>query len=264
MAQIESGRVIKSLREQTRMSQAELAHVVGVSQRHLSCIETSKSQPSREMLAALLDALQPSLTERNQVLLAFGYAPGYPNRKLEDRAMGEVSNVIDLMLSKHEPYPAIVLDANWQIVRMNSGVGKLLSLLGIEPDLSKGMPNLMELILTPGGLLGQISNKEEVVPYLVRRLQSEAMHLAHLRPLLEGVPKDWQSKASRLQTPESPVLITRFLAESGEELAFMTTITTFGTPLDITVESLKIELLYPVNESARRAFQNYSINRSIV
>lgn len=262
MAQTESGKVIKTLREQTRMSQAELAHVVGVSQRHLSCIETSKSHPSREMLAAILDALEPSLSERNRVLLSFGYAPGYPSRKLEDSAMGEITNVIDLMLSKHEPYPAIVLDVDWNIVRLNSGVGVLLTLLGIEPDFSAGTPNLIELMLAPGGLLNHISNKDEVMPYLVRRLQSEAVHLEHLRPLLDSVPTDWRSKANRLHTPESPVLVTRFLSESAEELAFMTTITTFGTPLDITVESLRIELLYPVNESARRAFQFHTTTRS--
>lgn len=263
MAQVESGKAIKSLREQTRMSQAELAHVVGVSQRHLSCIETSKSHPSREMLAAILDALQPSLTERNQVLLSFGYAPGYPSRKLEDAAMGDISNVIDLMLGKHEPYPAIVLDVDWNVVRLNSSVGTLFALIGFEPDLSSGMPNLMELMLAPEGLLSRIANKEEVMPYLVRRLQSEAVHLNHLRSLLDTVPKDWLNKANRLQMPESPVLVTRFLSESGEDLAFMTTITTFGTPLDITVESLRIELLYPVNESARRAFQFHSTTRSM-
>lgn len=262
MAHMESGKVIKGLREQSRMSQAELAHVVGVSQRHLSCIETSKSHPSRDMLAAILDALAPSLSERNRVLLSFGYAPGYPRRKLEDSDMGDISHVINLMLSKHEPYPAIVLDVDWNIVRMNSGVGTLLTLLGIEPIFSAGTPNLIELMLAPNGLLNHIANQEEVMPYLVRRLQSEAVHLDHLRPLLDSVPKDWQNKATRLHTSESPVLVTRFLSESGEELAFMTTITTFGTPLDITVESLRIELLYPVNECARRAFQIHSTTRS--
>ncbi|MFN4329511.1 MAG: helix-turn-helix domain-containing protein [Limnobacter sp.] len=256
----DSGQVLKRLREQSRISQAELAHRVGVSQRHLSCIETSKAQPSREMLVAILDALEPPLADRNQSFLAFGYAPVYPSRTLEDGAMNDVSQVIDLMLSKHEPFPAIVLDADWNLLRFNGGVLKLFELLGMPVSAPQGTPNLIEWMLAPGGLLTRIVNRDEVVPYLLRRLQAEAMHLPQLQPLLASVPQAWMKQVSGLPSPKSPTLITRFGAVDGQELAFMTTITTFGTPLDITVESLRIELLYPVNEAARLAFQSNELH----
>lgn len=254
----ESGLVLKRLREQHRISQAELAHRVGVSQRHLSCIETSKAQPSREMLVALLDALGPSLAERNRSFLSFGYAPVYPSRTLADQAMADVSNVIDLMLAKHEPYPAIVLDSGWNLVRFNGGVNTLFDLLGMNPLALQGQPNLLEWMLASDGLVSRLINADDVIPYVVRRIQAEAVHLDKLQPLLAGIPAAWTSKASAMPHVESPALVTRFRAEGATELAFMTTITTFGTPLDITVESLRIELLYPVNSAARDAFQNTS------
>ncbi|HEY1058118.1 MAG TPA: helix-turn-helix transcriptional regulator [Limnobacter sp.] len=245
---------LKHLRQQQRISQAELAHRVGVSQRHLSCIETAKAQPSRDMLTAILDALELPLGERNQCLVHFGYAPAHPQRPLSDRALAPVSQVIDLMLSKHDPYPAIVLNADWNLLRFNGGVLRLLNMLGLPASALQDEPNLLVWMMSPEGLMEHIINLDEVLPYLVRRLQSEAAHLPHLGALLASISNDWQTKARALPAIDTPVLVTRFRSRTGEELAFMTTITTFGTPIDITVESLRVELLYPVNAAAHHAF----------
>lgn len=261
MNSTESGLVLKRLREHHRISQAELAHRVGVSQRHLSCIETSKAQPSREMLVAILDVLSPSLVERNRSFLAFGYAPVYPSRALADKAMADVSNVIDMMLAKHAPYPAIVLDSGWNLMRFNGGVNTLFELLGMNTQALQGQANLLEWMLAPDGLVSRLVNADDVIPYVVRRIQAEAVHLEKLQPLLANVPANWMSKANAMPHVGSPTLVTRFRAVDATELAFMTTITTFGTPLDITVESLRIELLYPVNDAARNAFENRERSR---
>ncbi|MCQ8896832.1 helix-turn-helix transcriptional regulator [Limnobacter humi] len=251
---------LKHLRQHQRISQAELAHRVGVSQRHLSCIETAKAHPSREMLTAILDALQLPMGERNQCLVHFGYAPAHPHRPLHDKVMAPVRQVIELLLSKHAPYPAIVLDADWNLVQFNGGVLKLLELLDIPVDALQGQPNLLGWMIGSDGLLSHIINIDEVMPYLVRRLQSEAAHLPHLRPLLASVPRPWQTQARSMPPIDTPVLVTRFRSRTGDELAFMTTITTFGTPIDITVESIRVELLYPVNEAAQLAFQTDNIH----
>lgn len=244
---------VKRLREQFRLSQAELAHRVGVSQRHLSCIETAKAKPSREMLTAILDALDPPLADRNQSFIDFGYAPQFTQRTLSDAKLAEVSEVIDLMLDKHMPYPAIVLDEDWNLVRFNAGVIQLLSLLGIDLSLLQGRPNLLQAMIAPNGLLSTVENHDEVIPYVVHRIRTEASRRKEMQTLLSAMPTEWL-RPRPSGTVDAPVLVTRFRSKAGQSLAFLSTITTFGTPLDITVESLRVELFYPVNDEARAAF----------
>jgi len=244
-----AGAGLRELRRQRRLSQLELAHRTGVSQRHLSCIETGRAHASRAMLLALLDAMDAPLEERNSALLAAGYAPQYPARSLADQDMIPVREALSHLLSTHEPAPAMVVDSAWNVVQVNDGVRRLAGLLDIPLVTSSGPFNLLRATFAPGGLSTQYVNRDEVCAELWLRAQREALHVPQLRGIMDELKPqvaniDWQRRAP------TPLLIARLRSKHGE-LRFFSSFTTFGCPLDITVESLRVEHLFPADARTR-------------
>lgn len=243
---------LAALRTQRRISQLELSLRVGVSQRHLSCIETGRSRASREMLIAVLDALDAPLDERNKVLLAAGYAPAYRETSLDDPAMAPVRAALTHLLDAHDPAPALVMDGCWNLVMANKGLRGLMRLLGVDPAvLDGGEFNLLRACLMPGGLRHLCANEEEVCAALWQRACGEARHVPALRPLLDEL----QPHVPRLAAPApamTPLMHTRLRSSAGE-LALFSAFTTFGTPLDVTVASLRVEHFFPADAATREA-----------
>lgn len=241
---------LAALRSQRRISQLELSLRVGVSQRHLSCIETGRARASRPMLLALLDALEAPLDERNQALLAAGYAPAYAERSLDQPEMAPVRAALTHLLEAHDPAPALVMDGAWNLLMANKGLRGLMRLLGVDPAALTRDFNLLRACLLPGGLRQLCVNELEVCAALWQRASSEAHHVPALRPLLEElrphVPKALAPQAS------TPLLHTRLQSAAGE-LSFFSAFTTFGTPLDVTLASLRVEHFFPADAATRAA-----------
>lgn len=242
---------LASLRNERRLSQLELALRVGVSQRHLSCIETGRAKPSRPMLIAVLDALEAPLPERNRALLAAGFAPAYAETDLDDPAMAPVRKALTHLLDAHDPAPALVMDGAWNLLLANKGMRGLIRLLGADPatHLVPGF-NLLRACLKPGGFGEACVNREQVAAALWQRANSEAIHVPALKPLLEEL-RPHVPKALPLE-PSTPLLHTTLRTTAGE-LSFFSAFTTFGTPLDVTVASLRVEHFFPADDATRRA-----------
>lgn len=243
--------LLPQLRRERRLSQLELSLRVGVSQRHLSCIETGRARPSREMLIALLDALDAPLPRRNEALLAAGYAPHYPRRSLDDPDLGAVREALRHLLDAHDPAPALVLDGGWNLVMANRGAHRLMTLLGVDAEamLQPGF-NLLRACLQPGGLRALCENEAEVCAALWSRAQHEAAHFAELKPLLEELrPHVPQRVAPHAHTP---LLHTRLRSSAGV-LSLFSAFTSFGSPLDVTLASLRVEHFFPADAATRRA-----------
>jgi transcriptional regulator with XRE-family HTH domain len=245
----QAGTRLRRLRSGRRVSQLALSLQVGVSQRHLSCIETGRARASRDMLLALLDALEAPLVERNEVLLAAGFAPAYGQRALSEPDMAPAREALRHLLAAHEPAPAMVLDGAWNVVEANRGAGALLALLRV--DLARdGGGNVLRALRCPGPLRDALVNRDEVCTEAWRRAQREAAHVPGLRALVEELhayaPPPW------VQGPDAPLLLTRLRGPEGE-LRFFSTFTTFGAPLDVTLASLRVEHLFPADEATRRA-----------
>ncbi len=250
-----AGASLRRLRQGRRISQLELSLRVGVSQRHLSCIETGRAAASRAMLQALLDALDAPLAERNAALLAAGYAPRFAQRALADAEMAPIRDALTRLLDAHDPAPAFVLDEAWHLLQANRGTARLLQLLGLELATLQAPPNLLRAMLAPGGLGGRLINADEVVTEVWQRAQREALACPALRAIVDelrpAMPRRWTQPAA--DGGSAPLLLTRLRTTDGRELAFFSAFTTFGAPLDVTAASLRVEHFFPANEATRAA-----------
>jgi transcriptional regulator with XRE-family HTH domain len=243
---------LRNARQARRLSQLELALRVGVSQRHLSFIETGRAAPSRGMLLALLEALDVPLAQRNELLLQSGYAPEFAARDLGDPDLVSVRDALERLLAAHEPAPAIVVDAMWNLVLANRGARRMHRLLAGADVLAPPL-NVLYRIFHPDGWRRLVVNFEEVAATLWHRVQLETLHHPPLAQLLQEI-EPWVPRAARgplnewsaHSRPLAPVLATRYATERGE-LAFFSAFTTFGTPQDITVASLRVEHFFPAD-----------------
>ncbi|RDS82582.1 helix-turn-helix domain-containing protein [Dyella psychrodurans] len=246
------GVLLREWRAARRCSQLDLALAADVSARHLSCVETGKSQPSREMIVRLADALDMSLRERNALLVAAGYAPKYPETELSTPALAQIRRAIEFMINHQEPYPAFLLNRHWDILMANRAAARVADfvLRGARSPHS----NMVRQIFDPNDLRSGIANWEEVAGDLIRHLHnavSAAPSDAKARALLDealaypGVPKQWHTRDPGVAP--SPLLTTVFRVD-GQQLSFFSTITTFGTPRDVTIDELHIESCFPMDE----------------
>ena len=238
------------------MSQLDLAIEAEVSARHLSFVETGRSKPSRELLLHLADRLEVPLRERNSLLLAAGYAPVYPATPLDAEEMAPVRNALDHLLRGHEPFPAVAVDRRWDLVSAN---GPALGILadGVAAHLLEPPVNTLRVSLHPDGLAPRIGNLPQYGAHLLHRLQRQAvaaaddsLHALHeeLRSYLDEPEPPPTDAASLLFVPL--VLRTR----DGGELTFFSTLTTFGTALDVTMAELAIEAFFPADETTKAQF----------
>jgi transcriptional regulator with XRE-family HTH domain len=243
------GPLLRRWRDQRRLSQMELALEAEVSTRHLSFVETGRSKPSRDMVVKLAEHLDVPLRERNELLLAAGYAPAYPETSLEDAEMGQVREVVRRLLAAHEPYPAVAVDRRWELVDGNAGVPLITA--GAAAHLLQPPVNALRLSLHPEGMAPRIANLAEWREHVLGRLRREVgvtqdPQLRSLLAELEAYPGGGDDDDATRPGPGAIVVPLRLRHASGE-LAFMSTITTFGTPLDITVSELSIEAFFPAD-----------------
>jgi transcriptional regulator with XRE-family HTH domain len=240
------------------MSQLALAVEAEISARHLCFLETGRAQPSREMVHLLAGALELSLGDRNAMLLAAGYAPAYAERSLQAPEMDHVRRALGFILRQQEPYPAIVVDGEWNTVLRNDAATRIFGLfLGPSPPGPALRRNAMHQICHPEGLRRFIVNWEEFAGPLIQTLHREAAGganpaAARLRDELltyPGMPARW--KIPDPHAPATPVLTMR-LQKDDVSLAFFTTLTMLATPRDVTLEQLRIECFYPADRATEK------------
>jgi transcriptional regulator with XRE-family HTH domain len=253
------GPLLREWRHRRRRSQLELALDAGVSARHISFLETGRSNPSREMVIGLADNLEMPLRDRNELLIAAGFAPEYRELAYEDPDLEPVRAAIDLVLAGHDPYPALVVDRHWELVTGNRGLGLLTA--GVAPHLLEAPANALRLALHPEGLAPRTLNLGEWRHHILSRLErhwrlSGDPALATLLEELRGYPGDEIDEAGATAAHDIFVPF-RMRSQAGEDLTFFGTIATFGTALDVTVAELSIESFFPADDvtaAACRAF----------
>jgi transcriptional regulator with XRE-family HTH domain len=249
------GGLLRQWRERRRLSQMDLALQAEISTRHLSFVETGRSRPSRDLLLHLADELDLPLRDRNRLLLAAGYAPVYAERALNAPQMRAIRAALRRVLDGHEPCPAVVVDRGWNLVEANASVALLTA--GVAPLLLAPPANVLRISLHPDGMAPRIANLGEWRAHLLGRLRRQVAvtadpGLARLYDELRAYPCNQPEPAIDLPGPADIVVPLR-LRHDGRELAFFSTVATFGTPLDITVAELAIEAFYPADAATAAA-----------
>ena len=249
-----AGQLLRQWRLRRHLSQLDLSVETGVSSRHLSFIETGRSKPTSDMLLRLAEHLDIPLRERNQLLLAGGYAPAYPERGLDAPELAAVRQALRRVLAGHQPYPAVVINRWWELVDMNTAVALFTE--GAAADLLQPPVNALRLSLHPDGMASRIANLAQWRAHLLGRLRRQANasgdpKLADLYDELAGYPGGAPDADAR---PEVVVPL-RYLA-AGAELSFVSITTVVGTPTDITLAELAVEAFYPGNAETA-AFLQY-------
>jgi transcriptional regulator with XRE-family HTH domain len=244
---------LRQWRERRRLSQLELASQADVSTRHLSFVETGRSRPTKQMIIKLTEHLEIPLRERNQLLLAGGFAPAYPQHDLDEPELARVRAALRRVLRGHEPYPATVVNRWWELVDANDAVGALL--VGVAPHLLEPPVNVLRLSLHPDGLAPRIVNLGQWRAHLVeqlnrRRVATGDARLHELAEELRSYPGDDGSAAA----PTDVVLPLVFRHDIGE-LSMFSIAASVGTATDVTVEELQIESFYPADESTAQLLQ---------
>jgi transcriptional regulator with XRE-family HTH domain len=253
------GDLVRSWREQRKLSQLALAADAEISQKHLSFIESGRSAPSREMVLHLAEQLDIPLRERNAMLVAAGYAPIYRGRPLDDPALERARTVIDLILKAHEPYPALTVDRHWTMLAANTAVAPLLA--GVDPDLVKPPINVMRVSLHPRGLAPLIANLAEWRGHLLDRLRRQLRLTrdpaidALLNELTGYDPVAARRSEGQTQNHRDEIAVPLRLRTQAGVLSFISTITVFGTPVEITLSELSLEAFYPADEATVATMQ---------
>jgi transcriptional regulator with XRE-family HTH domain len=251
------GSLLADWRRLRRVSQMTLAMDAEISQRHISFVESGRARPSRETVLAITEALDMPLRARNELLEAAGFAAFYPERPLEEAEMDRTRETLRRILAHHEPYPAMVLDRSWNILMKNDASKRIISkfldepaIAGLSPD---GRPNFMRLMFHPNGLKPHVRGWPRTAPILIGRLRREAAaypgspskHL--LRELLPDAPATFIPGID--DAPLAPTVALEL--EIGDELLrLFNTLTTFGTPQDVTLQELRIEMSFPADDAS--------------
>lgn len=250
------GPLLREWRKRRRRTQLDLALDAGISARHLSFVETGRSTPSAEMVLLLAERLEVPLRERNHLLLAAGHAPAFPELSLQDPELAPVREALDLVLTRHEPYPALVIDRRWNIVAANSATLALAEWLA--PELLEPPHNMQRVVQ---GLVPRIVNLGEVLAYFLERLQHQVAITGDegLAALLEElsrypVPKHEHDPASQAAA-RGILMPLRLRAPDGRELSFFGTVATFGTAVEVMTSELSIECFFPADAATAEALR---------
>jgi transcriptional regulator with XRE-family HTH domain len=254
------GELLRSWRERRRLSQLELSSRVEVSTRHLSYVENGRSRPSPQMILRLTEYLELPLRERNEVLLAGGYAPAFAHRSLDAPDLARVADALRLVLDRHLPYPAVLLDRWWEMVDANAAIPSLL--YGVSPALLEPPVNVLRLTLHPEGLAPRIVNlgqwRAHLLLQLRRRLELTGDdQLRSLHSELLSYPGGDQVPA-----PSSHDVVLPMKLQAGEKVLSMFTIAaSLGTAADVTVDELVVEAFYPADDATDAALRATSDQR---
>jgi transcriptional regulator with XRE-family HTH domain len=251
------GPLLREWRNRRRRTQLDLALDAGISARHLSFVETGRSTPSPEMVLLLAEQLEVPLRDRNHLLLAAGHAPAFPERSLEDPELAPVRDALDLVLTAHEPYPAVVIDRRWNVVAANPATVALAE--WIDPSLLEPPINFPRVMRA---LAPRIINLAEVRAYFRERLQHQVAVTgdedlaalvrelaAYPVPELERDPA-WEAAARGILMP------LRLRAPDGRELSLFGTVATFGTAIEVTTSELSIESFFPADAATAERLRN--------
>jgi len=247
------GELLRYWRQERGKSQLGLSMDTGISQRHLSFVESGRSAPSRDFLSIVSDALNIPLRERNVLLLASGYAPLYSEQKMDAEQMAVVTQAIDRMLHQHEPHPALVLDRHWNVVRTNEAAPRFFSAF-VDLETRPKPRNLLDLMFDPEGMRPFVEEWERVAAGLLQRVRREAVGqvldagIAKLLKRLGEYPGVAGLKP--LPAPQSPVLPITFRRDN-QRFSYFSLITTVGTPQCITAQELRVECMFPTDVEER-------------
>jgi transcriptional regulator with XRE-family HTH domain len=255
------GDLLRAWRTKRRLSQMEVALRAGVSPRHLSFVETGRSRPGAASLLAIAEVLAVPLRERNALLLAAGYAPRYSQTALDapDADMAQVRRSLQRVLDAHDPYPGIALDRGWNLVLSNAAARRLVALL--PPALSQPVPNIFRLALHPQGMAAFTVNFAEWGRHMLLELRrlADASTEPALAALLDEVSA--YPNVQALAPPSAPcatampLLLPCVFELGGQRLALFTTLATIGTPRDVTLAELTLELFYPADAATEAALR---------
>lgn len=247
------GPLLRDWRRQRRISQLDLALRADSSARHISFVETGRARPSEEMLLRLAEHLDVPVRERNSLLLAAGYAPRYTRTALDDPAMGALREGLEQLLRGYEPYPALVVDGTYTVMAANSGIAMLMEGL---PEKLRTLPgNAMRITLHPEGLAPRIRNLREWRGHLLdqMRRQLALTRSPALRELYDEVAGYPLPDSPEEPAPDGGPVVASGLAlplrieHAGQVLSFVSSISTFNTPMDVTVAELAIETFLPAD-----------------
>jgi transcriptional regulator with XRE-family HTH domain len=262
-AEIEFGDLLRHWRRVRGKSQLDLAMDALTTPRHVSFVETGRSQPSRQMVVRLARALDVPLRERNGLLLAAGYAPLYGAGTLEGPELDRVHAALASMLSKHEPFPAIVMDRAWNVLQANNGAQRLFGGL-LAPQPLPTPANVLDLMIDPGPVRDAVVNWDSVVPALLERCRREAVG-GILDPATSERLEAFRSRPDVAELIESaagttssvPVIDVAF-AFGANRLSFFSLVSTIGTPADITAQELRVEAFFPSDAATSEAWAHDS------
>jgi transcriptional regulator with XRE-family HTH domain len=259
------GSLLREWRQRRRLSQLTLALEAGVSQRHLSFVESGRAQPSRELVLHLSEQLDVPLRDRNKLLLAAGYAPVFNERRLDDPALGTVRGAVERVLQGHEPFPAIAVDRHWTLLASNSAIAPWL--VGVSPDLLQPPVNVLRLSLHPEGLAPRIVNLTQWRAHLLERLRRQVEVSAD--PVLEellaelrgyrATPRARHRAApavGAIDAADNGVFVPLQYASDDGVLSFISTTTVFGTPVDVTLAELALESFFPADAETAQALHS--------
>ncbi|MEV6583361.1 helix-turn-helix transcriptional regulator [Streptomyces sp. NPDC051582] len=258
------GALLRTWRERRGISQLALAGRADSSSRHISFIETGRSRPSKEMVLRLADHLDVPVRERNTLLLAAGYAPHYAQTPLDDPSMGALREGLERLLTGYEPYPALIVDAAYDVLAANRGISMLLD--GLPEHLLVPPLNAMRITLHPQGLAPRIRNLVEWRGHLLAQMERQLAlsRSAALRALYEevsGYPVDAGPQDSGAGPGAGPgegsacLALPLLIEHDGHLLSFVSSIATFNTPMDVTVSELAVETLLPADAATAKYLQ---------
>src|SRR5215472_8371977 len=250
---------LREWRRRRRMSQRDLACEADISSRRLSFLETGRSRPGREMILHLAEQLEIPMRERNVLLVAGGYAPMFPERSLNDPSLNAARRAIDLVLEGQKPYPAFAIDRHWCVVASNGAIPELYE--GAATHLLEPPINGLRLSLHPQGLAPRIANLGEWRAHLLARLRrqidltADAVLVDLMREVLE-YPMPASIGLARPMAEEHSLVVPFKIVTKAGLLSLFTTTTVFGTPVDVTLSELALEMFFPADaetaETVRR------------
>jgi len=239
---------LRGWRERRHLSQLELSLRAEVSTRHLSFVETGRAAPGRELILRLGEELQIPLRERNTLLVAAGFAPIFQQRRFDDPSLDSVRTILDLALENQKPFPAYVIDRHWTVVASNAAAPVLYE--GVAPELVRPPINVIRLMLDPRGMAPRIVNFTAWRTHLLAQVRRQLSLTAD--PLLESLLREALAfPAGKMNDDghapiESPAMLLRVETRLGR-LSFLGATTVFGTPADVTLEEIALEVLYPAD-----------------
>lgn len=253
--------LLKSWRVKRRLSQLELALSAGVSQRHVSFLESGRAKPSRSMILQLSETLEVPLRDRNDWLTAAGFAPLFRARPLDDPQMGQVMSAVKMMLSCHAPFPALAVDRAWNIAMANEPFDMIMTMFGDDlwSKIGGERRNLMRLFFHPAGIKPYVTNWSAIAPLLWHRAQREAETVGgqEMKSVLLDLAEyqDAETLWAAEETALVPVLPLE-IEKDGLHISLFTIIATFGTAQDVTADELRIETLFPADAATEALFRN--------